>query len=180
MMTSTARPTALLLALALAGCGATAGRSATAADVPRAEFDELDRDHSQALDEGELVHLTQALYQHMDEDGDGRLAPEELERGLFRVWDRDASGRLTVDELDRAQVAWFPHDTDVQFAYWDTDASGDVDRDEHAAGMERARLLESYDADGDGQVTDAELNGALFSAWDVDGSRSIDALEWLF
>jgi len=60
----------------------------------------------------------------------------------------------------------------------DTNASGDLDADESAAGVDRARLVEAYDSDADGRVSGEELGRTLFTTWDIDGDETIDALAW--
>lgn len=167
----------LLIGLALAGCGA-AGPQMVTAELPQARFDELDADRSQALDATELAPAVRAFASHMDGDRDGALATDEMESGLFAVWDADRSGRIDAPELARAEVVWFPHETEASFARWDTDADGSLDRDEHHAGVSRARLVQRYDADRDGVVTHEEIARVFFDSWDLDGDERIDALEW--
>lgn len=169
----------ILLVLSLAGCGAAGPRMATAT-LPEASFDELDADRSQALDREELAPHVRALATHMDGDRDGALAASEMETGLFAVWDADRSGGIDAPELARAEVAWFPHETEASFAVWDTDASGSLDRDEHAAGLARARLVQRYDSNADGVVSESEIARVFFDSWDLDGDEHIDALEWRF
>lgn len=168
--------------LALVGCGGPPAVETTPTDleVERAEFTDLDRDDDDHLDVEELFGATAVYYDVLDLDQDGQLTDRELSDGLFAVWDVDRDGRLSERELERGAVSWFPAEVDASLRAWDESGDFEVDRAEFHHGMDRARVLARWDEDGDGLVTDLELTDAIFETWDVDDSRSIDALEYRF
>lgn len=180
--------TSLVLVLAavtaltgLTGCGASVvspshGNHARAAVRPT--FDDLDVDHDAKVSNDELMRASVLYVDDFDANQDGRLTDPELADGLFHAWDLDTSGLIEEGELLRAIVAWLPVGADDHFDAWDTDGSSDVDRAELRRGLDRVGAFRTYDDDGNGAVTDLELNDTLFLAWDIDGDQSIDALEW--
>lgn len=168
--------------LLMLGCGGPPDVETTLTDldIEPAAFDDLDRDGDDNLDAEEFYGATEVYYDVLDMDQDGRLTDRELSDGLFGVWDANRDGRLSERELDRGAVAWFPAGVDTDFRAWDDNDDFEIDRAEFHAGLERERVLSSWDGDGDGQVTDLELTGAMFETWDMDRSSGIDALEWRF
>lgn len=171
---------ALTVSLATLGCGGPPQVETTLTDLDIDEpvFTELDRDDDDHLDEEELHDATVVYYDVLDMDQDGILTDRELSDGLFGVWDVNRDGRLSEQEFERGALAWFPADVETDPLAWDANDDSRVDRAEFHAGLERERVLASWDRDGDGRVTDLELTGALLETWDTDGSQHIDALEW--
>ncbi|MHA7815987.1 MAG: EF-hand domain-containing protein [Pseudohaliea sp.] len=98
-----------------------------------------------------------AMFDAMDEDGDGRIGPGEFEpprlgRGADQREQADSDGD---DRISRAE-----HD------------AMQADRARRMA--ERAdAMFEAMDADGDGYITDAEARQQAFERFDADGDGHI-------
>ncbi|GAB5445257.1 EF-hand domain-containing protein [Gymnodinialimonas sp.] len=124
------------------------------------------------------------------QEGDRQGPP----RMIFSELDADGNGAVTLEEMQAAGAN--------RFAAADTDGDGALSRDELLAqGAERAerrvdRLLERADADGDGLLTQAEMEEAregrrghgrggrgpdperIFERMDADGDGSVTQAEF--
>jgi hypothetical protein len=178
------RKTTLVMALvAIGGCTTqgperNARESSTTGGEARVEFEDFDRDHDDSLDDREFFGAAERYHDAWDENRDGGLTGAELKRGLALTWDRDGDARIDETEFNANASYFLPATMTADFGEWDRDASGLVDGEEMGAKLERIRLFNSYDGDGDGTVTDRELCQAIFETWDTDGDGSVDALEW--
>ena len=128
-----------------------------------------------------------AFAQEADRQGPPRMIFEEL--------DADGNGSVTLEEMQAAGAN--------RFAAADADGDGSLSRDELVAqGQERVesridRLLERADTDGDGQLTQAEMEEAregrrghgrggrggpnperMFERLDVDGDGAVTQAEF--
>lgn len=133
------------------------------------------------VDAWRLVDASQAIIEDMgrqiDADRDGLISEVELKaaaREMFMSVDVDCDGNLTREEVaswrnDFVDIAIFrgrkqAYDATMSMVFdlLDKDKSGDLDVEEHAAGMDVARTL--ADRDGDGSMSLAEFReGFLFS-----------------
>lgn len=94
----------------------------------------------------------------LDTDGDGTISLEEIkaEQGrLIGAADVDGNGQLSVDEF-RRRGGWFRRlGTTTLLDLMDADGDQSLTADEIAGPSERWFLR--YDANGDGQIDEAEL-----------------------
>jgi len=122
----------------------------------------------------------------MRHDGDGYRHGQMMRDGMrpggdgpglmFQRADKDNSGTVTLEEFAAMSPLSF---TDV-----DADGDGNINADELAAQMEREmlkrraeRMIERFDTDNDGQVSQAELDSRrqeMFARMDIDGSGAIE------
>lgn len=61
---------------------------------------------------------------------------------------------------------------------WDTDASGDLSRDEWAAGMASGTDFADWDADGSGTLDAGEFAGGVFGRLDTDDDDALSQAEF--
>lgn len=131
------------------------------------------------------------MFHRLDANSDGVIDATEAAAapgGIdVMLADADGDGGVTIDEL-RDYLAIQA----LQRAFDRVDANGDgvLDAAEIAASQNPARIL-AADADGDGQVTQAEFDAhvaaqqalrqaaaAAFQAADADGDHALSASEW--
>jgi len=149
----------IIVLLAGAAVSATAIASAYADDGQRGM---MRRD-------GEGYHHGQKMREGMGPRGDGPGL-------MFQRADKDNSGSVTLEEF----AAMSP----LSFTDADADGDGNINADELAAQMERemlrrraVRMIERFDADNDGQVSQAEFDNRrkqMFARMDVDESGAIE------
>ena len=61
---------------------------------------------------------------------------------------------------------------------WDTDGDGVITQDEWNTGLTEMGLFSDWDADGDGSLTSDEFAGGLFDRFDEDGDGALTVSEW--
>jgi hypothetical protein len=119
--------------------------------------------------------LAAQFHRHHDRHGRaGGFGGPELMRDLFSEVDADGSGNITQEEIDAFQAA------QVQSA--DQNGDGAIDLEEFSAVyLERMRPMmvdafQRFDDDGDGSITEAELDerfGDVVSRLDRDGDGAL-------
>lgn len=174
-----------MLALALIGCVRSGGADVSSAgdsttrggELTRASFSELDESADGLVDEHELWRESLRYYERWDADEDGRLTRAELDVGTFESWDRDDDQYLGRTEFEAGAREWLSREART-WSRWDVDGNELLDRDEVREGLAGSGLFDTFDADRDGTVTDAEVNGAWLAHWDRDRDRTIDEREW--
>ena len=105
--------------------------------------------------ESERDRGPEATFQRLDDDGDGKLSPDELNmlaRARFDQLDRDDDGVLSFDEFREMESQ---RDPEATFRRLDADDDGRIARDELPEWL-RARF-ESVDTNDDGFVDEGEM-----------------------
>jgi Ca2+-binding EF-hand superfamily protein len=163
---------AAALSFAMTGCTAeisspapsAQGRVALGAlpERTRGYLSGADANHDGVLDADELAHHyaahTRAVFQKLDQNGDGKLEMSELPVALRRMLtaaDRDGDGAISSDEF----VAH--HNARLLARLRRADANGDGALEPDEVGPLHWARLQAADADHDGKVTFAELRRAF-------------------
>ncbi len=119
------------------------------------------------------------VYGKWDTDGSGGLVDREYQNALFNAWDSNRDGIVDSFEFRDSASHWVGRDvTYGAFADWDLDGDMEIVAAEFDKGVKKYHFFESYDADGNGEISDQEYQTALFNAWDMDGDQRIDAVEY--
>lgn len=142
------------------------------------------------------------ILQAWDADNSGRLDLVEFaslvkSMQAFRKFDRDRSGTIEVSELrDALRMLGIRTGTDLAdslLARYDVDGNGTIELHEFAILARDIALFTQYDTDCNGVLDASELRPALrnlagitdeaqaraiLRAWDVDGSESLDIVEF--
>lgn len=142
-----------------------------------ARFAALDRDRDGVVDREEHRRVALAYHGAWDIDQDGRIHVRELSDAVFETLDADGDGRVTHAELEARSRALFPRQA-RDAARWDTRADAEIDRREMIDGLRALEVFAAYDRDGDGSITDLELADALLAIRDGDGDGALDRREW--
>lgn len=97
-------------------------------------------------------------------------AGEEI-RLAFEDIDVDTDTRVTEQELER----WWNRNN--PFDDWDVDGNASLDENELRIRLEAGEFAE-LDANDDGRLTEAEVQGGLFDVLDENGDGAITREEW--
>lgn len=95
--------------------------------------------------------------------GDARLS--------FAAWDVNGDGEIGEAEFQSWWVDANP------FYRWDADADAELSREEFSLAFQTATFAD-FDADGDGTLTEKEVQRALFERWDADDDGVLVESEW--
>ena len=128
------------------------------------------------------------MLQQFDTNGDGKLDETEREAARlakFAEIDADGSGALTQEEIIAHRTAMMTERVNAHFSEHDTDGSGAISIEEfdaaHMARKEkrrahregrRAKMIEKFDTDGDGELSEAERQAARDAGYGRKGKRS--------
>ncbi|OAN69818.1 hypothetical protein A8B78_21470 [Jannaschia sp. EhC01] len=146
---------------------------------PRMIFQELDADGSGTVTLEEMQAAGSNRFAAADTDGDGALSREELlaqgaarmetrvDRLLERA-DADGDGQLSMAEMEEAREGRRGHGRGDH-----GDRGGRGGRDGRG-GPNPERMFERMDADGDGEVTEAEFDAAVAQMLERMGRRHGD------
>ena len=122
------------------------------------------------------------LIQQFDANGDGKLDETEREAAKlakFSEIDTDGSGSLTKSEITAHMTAKVAERVDKRFAKGDTNGDGTISVEEFSAagknrrgkrGERRAEMLEKFDTDRDGQLSETERQAARDAGFGRDRS----------
>lgn len=172
----------LVSLLAVAGCADEPDVEPGAADSDVtedvADFDTLDANEDSSLDADELAEWTDDVgtFEEWDIDSDSELDTDEISRNTFEVWDQDRDGIISEEEWQRSAQTWYPNDPDL-IVFQDVDGDGDseIDADEFAEGFDFSVLGESWTSDS----LDKEAFGtAYFELFDADNDGQVSEAEW--
>ena len=132
---------------------------------------------SACVDTGEPEALDEADDADIIADDDG--APEPFEE-TFDIWpnyDADSDTYVTEEEFGTA------YGESGLYTTYDTNTDMYLDEDEYntgyvGAGFDTADNYGTYDADGDGRISQDEVNAGLFARMDTDGDGRISRTEF--
>ena len=61
---------------------------------------------------------------------------------------------------------------------WDSNGDGTLSQEEWNAGLSERGVFSEWDADGDGSLTSGEFAGGIFGRFDEDGDGTLTSAEW--
>lgn len=117
---------------------------------------------------GDFVSLWPFLMDLLDEDGDGKISPEEFMKGMGKL-DKNKDGKITKNELMAAGA------TDEQatqlMSSMDTDGNGTVSLDGSASEVQA--FATAANENGDIAISEAELTAALAASSAIPSSAKL-------
>ena len=108
---------------------------------------------------GDLTSLFPFLLGLLDEDGDGKISPEEMAKGMAKM-DSNKDGKISREELISAGAS--EDQADRLMASMDQNSDSSIALD--GAGSEMQAFMSSANANGDLEISQDELNTILESS----------------
>ncbi len=180
-----------LPALLLAACapegqdGATTGAEADAAEAPPTQrpttqpgFSDWDMDGDASLNEQEFGQWAREEGPFGTWFGEEGVDFDQIHQDLHSAMDMNSDG--TVDESDWSAGIreLFGNEDPGQWSEWDTNGDGQLDEEEFTQAIQTSGLQERMDEDGDGTVTEAEVQTFFFGLMDRNDDGRLDTTEW--
>lgn len=116
------------------------------------------------------------FYDAWDRDDEVGINEGEFATGVFSDWDTDNDLQISEEEYGLGTERWYGENRAADFAGYDADASGFVDRQEFGAGWDTS-LYGGYDTDADGLLTEDEFNTGVYDTADLDRDEVITVEE---
>ncbi|SHI29238.1 hypothetical protein [Wenxinia saemankumensis] len=148
---------------------------------------DTDADGSLSRDEWNTGIDQSTAFTDWDADSSGMIESAEYAGGSFDRFDMDGDGTLTTTEWDDGiDRAFGEQGADLDYATWDANSDGTLDRDEFTAGYESQGMFDTMRTDAQFDTTmtglsQDEFNTSMFDAMDAndDDMLSQDENTWM-
>lgn len=122
--------------------------------------------------------FAQTSFSEWDEDGDGILTQEEwdagvADSGVFDSWDGDDDGVVSAAEYEDGLFDWFDDDDDGALTVSEWDEGVDAWYGEAGTDLD----VSAWDDDGDGIITETEINDEYTTAGLFEGFTTESGVE---
>ena len=148
------------------------------AETGTATFADFDTNNDGVLDENEVPLIYQDNFEVWDTDDDDMLSRDEFDTTIFGFTDMNADEGIDQNEWNEGFANFFGNWTTDDFATFDTDDDDILSYDEWQETFADSPWYETYDADNDAFVTQAELNRGFFTDWDANEDNFVDEDEF--
>ncbi|MDP2307499.1 MAG: hypothetical protein Q8P18_15840 [Pseudomonadota bacterium] len=143
------------------------------------DFAKLDTDSDASVTSGEFATWgeDQGVLDAYMGDIEGEISDSALALGLYDLWDIEGAG-LSEAEWNEGLKIWFPDAAAQDFAAWDLNMDGTINRDELVAGIAHGGLVQGWDEDGNQKISTEEAYDRFYDVFDRDGDDALTAAEW--
>lgn len=111
-------------------------------------------------------------------DDEGIVDFEAIQGELHSALDVDGDGTVGEGDWDSAMQDLFGSEPFGEWADWDIDADAELNEEEFRQGAEQHGLQDRMDGDGDGSVSQQEVQDFFFELFDENDDDSVDMNEW--
>ncbi|WP_017731201.1 EF-hand domain-containing protein [Nafulsella turpanensis] len=157
--------------------GAVEGNPIT--PVTEEAFYEWDKDNDRRWNSEEFRSRVEnvGLYEEWNMGNDEVFSENEFHGSYFDEWDDDNDGYLESDEYRVGYRDW-RDDYAENFTEWDLNQDNRLELAEYEAGMRETGLVDEWDVDRDGNLTEDEVNTGIFNSWDQNGDGYLEFDEY--